>query len=57
MQHQKVHQYQVVWNIKTVQHLIGQYYNSTILNNATIAIAISTSTTVTSATSKCRTSN
>ena len=35
-------------NIKTVQHLIVQYYNSTILNSATITIVIATSATATS---------
>ena len=36
-------------NIKTTQHLIVQYYNSSILNRATIAFAITTSATATSA--------
>ena len=35
-------------NIKTIQHLIVQYYNSTILNSATITIVIATSATATS---------
>ena len=35
-------------SIKTVQHPIVQYYNSTILNSATKAIVIATSTTATS---------
>ena len=38
-----------------MQHLIEQYYNSTILNSATIAIAITNSTKATSAIWKIRT--
>ena len=38
-----------------MQHLIVQYYSSTILNSATIAIAVTTSTTTSSALSKGRT--
>ena len=38
-----------------MQHLIAQYYNSTILNSATITIAITTSTTVSSAIWKSKT--
>ena len=37
------------WNVKTVQHLIVQYYNSTILNIASITKAITTIATATSA--------
>ena len=38
-----------------MQHLIVQYYNSTILNTTTITFAITTSTTAASAIWKCRT--
>ena len=35
-----LNQCNITWcNIKTVQHLIVQYYNSTILNGVTITIA------------------
>ena len=36
-------------NIKTVQHLLVQYYNIKILNSATVTIATTTSTTDTGA--------
>ena len=35
-------------NIGKVQHLIVKYYNGTILNSATITIAVTTSATATS---------
>ena len=40
-----------------MQHLIVQYYDSTTLNSATITVAITTSTTASSALSKGRTLN
>ena len=36
-------------NIKTVQHLLVQYYNSKILKSATVTIATTTNTTETGA--------
>ena len=42
-------------NIEKVQHLIVKYYDGTILDSATISIAITTNATATSAIEKSRT--
>ena len=42
-------------NIEKVQHLIVKYYDGTILNSATMTIAITTSATATSTIWKSRT--